>query len=99
MIDPAHQRHGIGGKLLSAVLQKATDEKLATFLMSSAESFGLYTRLGFGDLGRWVVDNGYWMREVAAREEEMTILGGSGFGRRDVYEGVWEVENVMVKRP
>ncbi len=96
MIDPRHQKKGIGKKLLSAVLQEAQREGLPTFLMSSAESFGLYAKLGFEDLGRWTVDNGRWMREVAAREEELGIAGEEGLV--ELYEGVGEVENVMVRR-
>lgn len=98
MIDPAHQKQGIGRMLLSTVLEKARRGKLATFLASSAESFGLYTALGFVDLGRWVVDNGFWMSEVG-RREEMGIVPEGERERGKMYEGVWEVENVMVKRP
>lgn len=65
--------------------------------MSSAESFGLYRDMGFEDLGRWTVDNGFWMREVAAREAELGIARAEGLVAR--YEGVEEVENVMMKRP
>ncbi|KAL7942874.1 acyl-CoA N-acyltransferase [Trichoderma barbatum] len=95
MIDPDHQRKGIGGKLLAAVLERSDKEKVPTFLMSSAESRGLYGKMGFEILGTWRIDNGDWARRVVEVERELRITGNEGL--EDKFRGVGEIEDVMVR--
>ncbi|KAL5089219.1 hypothetical protein Trisim1_005781 [Trichoderma cf. simile WF8] len=96
MIDPNYQRKGIGGKLLDAVLEKSDEEKVPTFLMSSAESRGLYGKMGFEILGTWRVDNGDWAGRVVDVERGLGIVGREGL--EEECRGVGEVEDVMVRR-
>ncbi|KAL7782052.1 acyl-CoA N-acyltransferase [Trichoderma afarasin] len=96
MIDPDYQRKGIGGKLLGAVLEKSDGEKVPTFLMSSAESRGLYGKMGFEILGTWRVDNGAWAGRVVELEKGLGIVGREGL--EEEFRGVGEVEDVMVRR-
>lgn len=95
MIDPNYQRKGIGGKLLAAVLEKSDGEGIPTFLMSSAESRGLYGKLGFEILGTWRVDNGDWARRLVEVERGLGIVGNEGLEEK--FRGVGEVEDVMVR--
>ncbi|KAM0249342.1 hypothetical protein ACHAQJ_009103 [Trichoderma viride] len=97
MIHPDHQRRGIGGKLLAAVLKRSDDEGIPTFLMSTAESIGLYSRMGFASLGRWPIDNGYWAGRIVELEKGLEISGHEGLEER--FRGVGEVEDVMVRWP
>ncbi|UKZ83869.1 hypothetical protein TrVFT333_011683 [Trichoderma virens FT-333] len=96
MIDPNHQRKGIGGKLLAAVLERSDKEGVPTFLMSSAESRGLYGRMGFEILGTWRVDNGDWARRLVEVEKGLGIAGNEGL--EEEFRGVGEIEDVMVRR-
>ncbi|KAL7929888.1 acyl-CoA N-acyltransferase [Trichoderma chlorosporum] len=95
MIDPEHQRRGIGGKLLAAVLERSDAERVPTFLMSSAESRGLYGKMGFEMLGTWRVDNGDWARRLVEVERGLGMDGNEGLEER--YRGVGEIEDVMVR--
>ncbi|KAL7907844.1 acyl-CoA N-acyltransferase [Trichoderma velutinum] len=95
MINPDYQRKGIGGKLLSAVLERSDEERVPTFLMSSAESRGLYGKMGFEILGTWRVDNGDWARRLAEVEKGLGIAGNEGL--EEEFRGVGEVEDVMVR--
>ncbi|OPB44906.1 hypothetical protein A0O28_0090440 [Trichoderma guizhouense] len=96
MIDPGYQRKGIGGKLLAAVLERSDEQKVPTFLMSSAESRGLYGKMGFEILGTWRVDNGDWAGRVVELEKGLGIVGREGL--EEEFRGVGEVEDVMVRR-
>ncbi|KAL6799480.1 acyl-CoA N-acyltransferase [Trichoderma sp. SZMC 28013] len=98
MIDPEYQRRGIGGKLLAAALERSDRERVPTFLMSSAESRGLYGKMGFEILGTWRVDNGEWAGRVVDVERRMGIAGREGKGLEEEFRGVGEVEDVMVRR-
>ncbi|PTB72201.1 acyl-CoA N-acyltransferase [Trichoderma longibrachiatum ATCC 18648] len=95
MVDPAYQRQGIGGKLLAAVLERSDKEGIPTFLMSSAESRGLYGKMGFEILGTWRVDNGAWAARIAEVERGLGMCGSERLV--EAYEGVGEVEDVMVR--
>ncbi|PTB63404.1 acyl-CoA N-acyltransferase [Trichoderma citrinoviride] len=95
MIDPAYQRKGIGRQLLAAVLERSDEEGIPAFLMSSAESRGLYGQMGFGILGTWRVDNGAWAGRIVEVERRMGMDGDEGLVEE--YEGVGEVEDVMVR--
>lgn len=59
MVDPDHQRKGIGAKLLRTVVDVSDDGKLPNFLVASAEGYELYKRLGFEDLGTWTIDDDF----------------------------------------
>lgn len=92
MIRPSHQRKGVGRALLAKALANADEMKLPTLIVSSAESVGLYKKMGFTSLGRYRLDNGHWAREVArvvpGRESEMLA---------ERYDGVFEVEDVLMR--
>lgn len=96
MIDPAHQRRGIGNKLLSTVLQKADEEGLPASLTSSVESHGLYLKLGFEDVEEFNIDNGDWMRQVRECEIQNGLPPSDDLV--EMYDGVTETEHVMVRR-
>jgi GNAT superfamily N-acetyltransferase len=96
MISSAHQRRGIGAKLLSSVLAKSDADNLPTFLTSSAEAHPLYTKLGFVDFGPdFRIDNEGWARRIMALEEELGVIESRRL--RDPCTGLLEVENCMVR--
>lgn len=97
MISPDYQRRGVGGKLLAAVLKQGDEEGIPTFLASTAESIGLYSRMGFESLGTWPIDNEYWAGRVVDLEKELGIAGHEGL--QETFKGVKEVEDVMVRWP
>ncbi|KAL7788935.1 acyl-CoA N-acyltransferase [Trichoderma ceciliae] len=97
MIEPDHQRKGIGGKLLGAVLERSDKERLPAFLVSSAESRGLYGRMGFESLGTWRIDNGDWAARIAEVERGLGIRGNEGL--EDKFRGLAEVEDAMIRWP
>ena len=97
MVDPSHQRRGIGGQLLRAVIDSADAECVPTLLVASAEAHHLYLRLGFEVLGRWAIDNGYWAREVVRHEAQLGIGGNEGLDGK--FEGIKEEEAYMVRWP
>lgn len=93
MIRPSHQRRGIGRALLSTALRRGADaEGIPAVIVSSAESVGLYRALGFVSLGSFRLDNGYWAREAAR-----VLPRGEGAMLVERYDGVFEVEDVMVR--
>lgn len=96
MINPAHQRRGIGAKLLSTVLAKSDAEHLPSFLTSSAEAHPLYSKLGFVDFGPdFKIDNEGWARRIMEVEEEHGVDESKRL--RDPCTGLFEVENCMVR--
>ncbi|KAK1453239.1 hypothetical protein CMEL01_04898 [Colletotrichum melonis] len=95
MVDPHHQRKGIGAKLLQSVIDISDAEKIPTFLVASAEGYGLYKKLGFEDLGTWTIDNDYWSKEIARHEDELGIMGNEGLAQ--TYRGKHEVEKYMMR--
>ncbi|KAH8120896.1 hypothetical protein ACSS6W_009758 [Trichoderma asperelloides] len=97
MISPDYQRRGVGGKLLAAVLKQGDEEGIPTFLASTAESIGLYSRMGFESLGTWPIDNEYWAGRVVDLEKKLGIAGHEGL--QETFKGVKEVEDVMVRWP
>lgn len=97
MVHPDHQRKGIGHKLLSEVISRSDELGVPTFIVSSAEAYALYGRLGFQDLETFSIDNGYWAQEVVSLEEKLGIHGNEGLAKQ--YEGVEEVERYMIRSP
>ncbi|TDZ65210.1 hypothetical protein CTRI78_v003504 [Colletotrichum trifolii] len=95
MVDPQHQRKGIGAKLLEAVVDFSDAKSLPTFLVSSAEGHGLYERLDFRDVGSWTIDNGFWAKEIVQIEHHLGLKGNEGLAER--FEGVSEVEIQMIR--
>ncbi|KAM0479520.1 hypothetical protein ACHAPX_004736 [Trichoderma viride] len=92
-----YQRRGVGGKLLAAVLERGDEEGIPAFLASTAESIGLYSRMGFESLGAWPIDNEYWAGRIVALERELGIAGHEGLQKK--FKGIREVEDVMVRWP
>ncbi|KAF6807156.1 hypothetical protein CSOJ01_08344 [Colletotrichum sojae] len=95
MVDPDHQRKGIGAKLLRTVVEASDDQKVPTFLMASAEGYGLYKRLGFEDLGTWTIDDDFWSKEIVQHERKLGISGNEKLAEQ--YEGVREIERYMIR--
>lgn len=95
MVDPAHQRKGIGAKLLSTVLERSDVERKPTFLVASAEAHALYSKLGFVDLGVFKIDNEAWSREVLDLERNLGIDVDRRF--EEECKGLYEVESYMVR--
>ncbi|PMB66292.1 hypothetical protein BM221_007279 [Beauveria bassiana] len=100
MIRPSHQRRGIGHALLARALLRADAARLPAVIVSSAESVGLYGKVGFVSLGSFRLDNGRWAREavrVLTEEEEEEEEEGDHYMLVERYDGVFEVEDVMVR--
>ncbi|KAH8901137.1 acyl-CoA N-acyltransferase [Thozetella sp. PMI_491] len=95
MVDPNHQRKGIGKKLLGYVVAKSDADGIPTFLVASAEAHHLYGKLGFEDLGTFRIDNGFWAKEIVQHENELGITGNEGLDER--FKDVEEVERYMVR--
>ncbi|KAF9874963.1 acetyltransferase [Colletotrichum karsti] len=95
MVDPEHQRKGIGAKLLRSVVDISDAERVPTFLVASAEGYGLYKRLGFEDLGTWEIDNGYWAKEIVEHEKQLGIAGNEGLVGK--FGGTKEIEKYMMR--
>ncbi|OAA71524.1 Acyl-CoA N-acyltransferase [Cordyceps fumosorosea ARSEF 2679] len=93
MIRPSHQRRGVGRALLSTALECADAEGLPSVIVSSAESVRLYSQAGFASLDSFRLDNGHWAREAARAMAD--AREGEGLVAR--YDGVFEVEDVMVR--
>lgn len=97
MIDPSHQRQGIGKQLMEAAISAADRVSIPTFIVSSRESHSLYLRLGFKDLASRVIDNEAWAKEVCRVEQES---GQSQFADLQTkYFGITEKEHLMVRWP
>ncbi|KAF6805534.1 hypothetical protein CMUS01_14596 [Colletotrichum musicola] len=95
MVDPDHQRKGIGAKLLRMVVKTSDEQKVPTFLVASAEGYGLYKRLGFEDLGTWTIDDDFWSKEIVEHERKLGISGNEKLAEQ--YEGVREIERYMIR--
>ncbi|KAH8890332.1 acyl-CoA N-acyltransferase [Thozetella sp. PMI_491] len=97
MVHPDQQRKGIGKKLLSSVVAKSDAEGIPSFIVASAEAYGLYAKLGFEDLGTFPLDNGYWAKEITDLEKKLDIKGNEDFAQ--TWAGKKELERYMVRRP
>jgi GNAT superfamily N-acetyltransferase len=95
MVDPTHQRKGIGAKLLSTVLSESDVYNCPTFLTSSAEAYSLYKNMGFEGLGEFIIDNEAWAKEILKIEQNIGIEYDKGL---ETYcKGLFEVETCMVR--
>ena len=97
MIDPAHQRLGIGGKLLAAAVAHSDAQGLPTFIVASDTALALYRRHGFEALRAWEIDNGHWARELVRRQRELGMEEDKGLVRQ--FEGKREVDTAMIRWP
>lgn len=95
MVEPVHQRKGVGAKLLSIVLERSDAERKPSFLVASAEAHALYSKLGFVDLGVFKIDNEAWSREVLDLEQKLGINADQKF--EEECKGLYEVERYMVR--
>ncbi|GKT41227.1 uncharacterized protein ColSpa_01408 [Colletotrichum spaethianum] len=95
MVDPEHQRKGIGAKLLQTVIDISDAERLPTFLVASAEGYCLYRRLEFEDLGTWTIDNDHWSKEIFRHEQKLGIAGNEQLIEQ--YRGTKEIERYMMR--
>ncbi|KAK1975995.1 acyl-CoA N-acyltransferase [Colletotrichum cereale] len=95
MVDPENQRKGIGAQLLQTVIHISDSEGIPTFLVASAEGYGLYKRLGFEDIGTWNIDNDHWSREIVQHEKKLGITGHEQLIEQ--YRGTSEIERYMMR--
>ncbi|KAI8212563.1 Extracellular metalloproteinase NpI [Colletotrichum sp. SAR 10_76] len=95
MVDPKYQRKGIGAKLLRTVIDISDAERVPTFLVASAEGYGLYKRLGFKDLQTWTIDNGRWAKVIVQHERDLGLTGNETLAER--FAGTKEVEKYMMR--
>ncbi|KZL79791.1 gnat family acetyltransferase [Colletotrichum incanum] len=95
MVDPKHQKKGVGAKLLQTIIEISDAERIPTFLVASAEGYNLYKRLGFQDLGTWTIDNDYWSKKIVQHEQKLGIVGNERLIEQ--YRGVNEVERYMMR--
>ncbi|KAL2211355.1 acyl-CoA N-acyltransferase [Sarocladium strictum] len=97
MINPNHQRKGIGRKLLQTAIDVSEAEAFPAILVSSRESHPLYSSLGFEDQKVWTNDNEYWAREIEQREKDLGITGCEGI--TEECAGLTEEEALMIRWP
>jgi ribosomal protein S18 acetylase RimI-like enzyme len=97
MINPNHQRKGIGRKLLQTAIDVSEAEAIPAILVSSRESHPLYSSLGFEDQKVWTNDNEYWAREIEQREKDLGITGCEGI--TEECAGLTEEEALMIRWP
>ena len=97
MIDPAHQRRGIGGKLLGAAVAHSDAQGLPTFIVASDAALALYRRHDFEALRAWEIDNGYWAGELVRRQRELGMEEDEDLVRQ--FEGKREVDTAMIRWP
>ncbi len=97
MVDPRHQRRGIGRRLLAAVVAESDALKIPTFLVASAEGYKLYSSMEFEDLESFSVDNGIWAKALVKLELEIGIRGHEELVQK--YAGVNDLKVCMVRWP
>jgi predicted N-acetyltransferase YhbS len=97
MIDPSHQRKGIGRNLLQIVVDLSETEAIPAVIVSSRESHPLYSKLGFQDVKVWKIDDGYWAKEIEQTEKELGISGSEGIAAQCA--GLTEEEALMIRWP
>jgi predicted N-acetyltransferase YhbS len=95
MVDPAHQRQGIGKRLMKAVLRQVEQDSLPTYIVSSRESHDLYLQLGFRSLAYRRIDNEAWAKQVYSIEVEAGKPTNPELAAQ--YRGIAEDEHLMVK--
>ncbi|KAK2030576.1 acyl-CoA N-acyltransferase [Colletotrichum zoysiae] len=95
MVDPRYQRKGTGAKLLQTVTNISDAEGVATFLVSSAEGYGLYKRLGFQVLGTWKIDNSHWAKKIVQHEQSLGLTGNERLAEQ--FAGAQETETYMIR--
>ena len=59
-VRPDYQRRGLGGVLVGKMVQRADELGLPAYLESSTVGYNLYTRHGFREIDRVVVDLASW---------------------------------------
>jgi N-acetylglutamate synthase-like GNAT family acetyltransferase len=97
MIDPGHQRRGIGKQLLEAMMSKIEQDSLPAFIVSSRESHRLYLQLGFVDVAHRSIDNEAWAKELCRVEQQAGIAQHANLPAQ--YQGITEDEHLMVRWP
>lgn len=95
MVDPNHQRKGIGMELLKTVAEQSDKDGVPTFLVASAEAHRMYAKLGFKELGLFEIDNEYWSKEIVKLEQELGFDGNENMALQ--FRGIKEVERCMVR--
>lgn len=67
------------------------------FIVSSLESEKLYAKLGFQELGKWVIDDEYWATQIVQHERDLGMTGNEKLVEQ--FTGVHEVEKCMLRMP
>ncbi|WZH42885.1 acyl-CoA N-acyltransferase [Fusarium acuminatum] len=98
MVDPQHQRKGIGGHLLKSVTDKADAVNAPTLIVSSVEGHGLYSKHGFESLGTWDIDNEAWAHKIVEHEKSIGYADGV-IDLEDKCRGMRESEDSMIRQP
>ncbi|KAM0250104.1 hypothetical protein ACHAP5_002421 [Fusarium lateritium] len=98
MVDPQHQRKGIGGYLLKSVTDKADAINAPTLIVSSVEGHGLYSKHGFESLGTWEIDNEAWAHKIVEHEKSIGYTDGV-IDLEDKCRGMRESEDSMIRQP
>ncbi|KAM0266554.1 hypothetical protein ACHAPA_006801 [Fusarium lateritium] len=98
MVDPQHQRKGIGGYLLKSVTDKADAINAPTIIVSSVEGHGLYSKHGFESLGTWEIDNEAWAHKIVEHEKSIGYTDGV-IDLEDKCRGMRESEDSMIRQP
>ena len=57
----------------------------------------MYTKMGFQELGTWIIDNEKWARRIVQREDELGIQGIKHLAEQ--FRGTSEREECMVRWP
>lgn len=57
---PEYQRRGLGGALVGRIVQRADQLGLPAYLESSTVGYSLYTRHGFREIDRVIVNLAAW---------------------------------------
>ena len=97
MVEPRHQRKGIGRKLLQKVIDVSQEEAIPAFIVSSRESYPLYRSFDFQERKMGTIDNEFWAREIEEREKALGLHGCEGL--TEACAGLTEEEAFMVRWP
>ncbi len=73
-VDGAHQRHGVGNKLVEAIIRAAKKSEVRKLFLEvgvkNAAALGLYRKLGFGEVGR---RSGYYTAPGAEPQDAVVM--------------------------
>ena len=74
VVDPEWQRRGIGKRLLEDALSIVDENGWEAFIDASPAGLGLYSKLGWEEVGRHVVDLGDYGGEKGKMETTVSLI-------------------------